>query len=281
VFFKKAKTITKRTKRKLRSEPLETRRVMAASVDLTPEGYLIIEGDATDNRIWVDQRAAGDRLRVSVDGRHRDFAVSEINAILIQGHAGNDSIGIGRNVEIPAQIYGGDGDDLLRGGGGPTLVNGGNGNDVIRGGRATNILFGGAGNDRIYGGPGVDYLVGGSGDDWLHGGDGDDFIFGDGTDELPAGVSDVFAYARQYADFNTGNDVIFGGLGTDVIFGGPGSDQINTQDGDVDVVYADASDRLVADRIDRIIRVPVREGSVEVDQRDRLNYPADELRLLF
>lgn len=137
-----------RSPRRLRGETLETCRVMAAAVDLTPDGTLVIEGDADNNRIWVAQSPSGQRLRVSIDGRHKDFAAADVNLMKVIAGRGNDVVRVSRSVEIPAQIYGGLGNDRLAAGSGPTLIEGGEGRDRIRGGAGINVIFGGADDDR-------------------------------------------------------------------------------------------------------------------------------------
>lgn len=213
-------------RRSLRGESLETRRVMAASIDLMPEGLLTIQGDAEDNRIWVRQSPEGERLRVSVDGEVTDFPASQISLIAIAGGPGNDAVRVARNVTIPARINGGLGNDRLYAGSGPTLIQGGEGRDRIRGGAAVDILFGGPGRDVISGGASDDYIIGGSGHDRLRGNAGDDWIFGDATDTLPNDVVDPVQYARESADENRGNDWIDGGRGNDIVLAGQGNDRV-------------------------------------------------------
>lgn len=239
-----------RSPRRLRGETLETRRVMAAAVHLTPDGLLTIEGDADNNRIWVSQSRSGERLRVSIDGRTKDFRAENISLMKIFAKEGNDLVRVSRRVEIPTQIFGGPGNDRLGAGSGPTLIQGGEGRDRIRGGSGVNVLFGGAGNDRISGGPGVDYIIGGSGDDILRGGRGNDWIFGDATNSLPRGVTDPLQYAREHANDNHGNDIIHGGRGDDFVHGGNGDDRIRGGGGN-DILHGGAgNDRIRGGRGD-------------------------------
>ncbi len=63
----------------------------------------------------------------------------------------------------------------------PTLLFGGDGNDVLRGGKAGDILVGGDGDDSMEGGAGRDVLIGGLGADNALGGDGDDILIGGTT----------------------------------------------------------------------------------------------------
>lgn len=74
---------------------------------------------------------------------------------------------------------------------------GGAGNDTIKGNKGDDYLDGGIGNDKLYGGAGHDYLVGGEGDDLLKGDAGDDVLIGGtGTDTLQGGKGkDTFFFA--------------------------------------------------------------------------------------
>ena len=82
---------------------------------------------------------------------------------------------------------------LLSGTDGADYLYGGEGEDDVRGlgspGRQFDELYGGYGSDVIYAGPGYDFLYGGQDDDVLHGGDGYDILFigGPGEDVLYGG----------------------------------------------------------------------------------------------
>ncbi|MCS7465690.1 hypothetical protein NZK35_03255 [Stieleria sp. ICT_E10.1] len=273
--------------RRLRGETLETRRVMAAAVDLSPDGLLVIEGDADNNRIWVAQSRSGERLRVSIDGRTKDFPAANISLMKIFAGPGNDAVRVSRRVEIPTQIFGGDGHDRLAAGSGPTLIEGGDGRDRIRGGAGVNVLFGGAGNDRIAGGASTDYIIGGAGNDILRGGAGDDWIFGDATNSLPEGETDPLEYARRTMDVNRGDDIIDGGRGNDMVFaghgndrirggagndflhGGGGNDRIRGERGDDELIGGAGNDDLRGGLGADVIRA--RDGEVDVIFADRLD----------
>jgi Ca2+-binding RTX toxin-like protein len=95
------------------------------------------------------------------------------------------------------------------------------GRDTLRGTPRADVLCGRAGNDSITGMEGNDRIDGGPGNDVIDG--------------------------------SPGNDRIVGGPGTDYIAGGLGDDVINSRDGEwdrvdcakgVDVVYADALDKV-------------------------------------
>ena len=257
-----------RSPRKLRAESLESRRVMAAAVDLTPDGLLSINGDADDNRIGVE--VSGDRLRVHVDGRSADFNAKDVSLIFVQAGAGNDIVKIDSSVSLPTRLYGGLGNDRLSGGSGPDLIEGNAGNDRIKGNAGADLLFGGLGNDRVAGGRGDDYLAGGSGNDRLRGGLGNDWIFGDATNTYPEGAVDPQVYADTHAETNAGrdwidggkgrdtlyggrgNDTLRGGAGRDFIAGGTGHDRVFAIDHTVDFILTDGFDRLRVDDADII-----------------------------
>jgi Ca2+-binding RTX toxin-like protein len=87
---------------------------------------------------------------------------------------------------LPADnLFGGAGNDLLRGGSGGDQLFGQSGNDTLNGGAGFDLLFGGADNDVLTGGDGDDQIFGESGNDrfiWNPGDDTDLFEGGDGTD---------------------------------------------------------------------------------------------------
>ncbi|MEU1790431.1 calcium-binding protein [Streptomyces sparsogenes] len=137
----------------------------------------------------------------------------------IYGGPGDDVIkGSARDV-----LHGDDGDDRLDGGGGvwsvgpygdagdDTITNcatdcyGGPGNDSMTGGAdpTDNHMYGEDGNDVIHGLSDADFIYGGRGDDILYGEEGDDTIYG-----------------------NSGNDTLYGGQGKDTLSGGPGTNKV-------------------------------------------------------
>jgi len=77
------------------------------------------------------------------------------------------------------QVFGGDGSDLISLVPGiriPAELYGGVGNDTLYGGQGNDIIVGGAGDDSIYGDAGRDLLIGGAGKDTIIGGNGDDLL---------------------------------------------------------------------------------------------------------
>lgn len=81
-------------------------------------------------------------------------------------------------------VFGGSGDDVLRGDEFENFLVGGPGNDVLVGGSNWDVLMGGEGNDELRGGQDPDVLLGEAGDDTAYGGRDHDVIkCGDGWDQ--------------------------------------------------------------------------------------------------
>lgn len=156
---------------------------------------LTVDGTSGNDTITVRQETAS----LSVTGTPiRDgsksvnsVAPSRVRKIVVRGSAGNDTINFS-GVTIPAQIWGGQG------------------NDRIIAGNVNTTAYGDQGHDTIFGGTGNDWLVGGDGNDLIYGSGGNDWITGDGSDD------------RLYGE--AGNDTLHGGDGRDFLSGGVGAD---------------------------------------------------------
>jgi hypothetical protein len=153
---------------------------------------------------------------------------SPTGRLIAYGGAGDDDIQVAGGVTLPAWLYGGDGNDRLKGGGG------------------NNVLLGGAGDDQLLGGGGRNLLIGGLGADTLNAGSGDDLLIGGTTDydsNLIALNAVMAEWGRTDADYNTRvnhlNGTLGGGLNSawlltastvhddsagDTMFGGGGTD---------------------------------------------------------
>lgn len=210
---------------------------------------LVITGTSKSDHIQVNSQSDGNlvvRLKNQTLGT---FPVAGISLITVDGLAGNDHISIGPNIDIPAILNGGRGNDHLTGGAGDDILHGGPGNDRLEGGSGNDILTGDAGNDQLLGGAGLDMLIGGAGNDHLVGGPGDDILIGGTTpfdqndvalkmllsewtsgrpfDErvmnLRLGTGDFLdgsgvLLARGTTVFNSGHDNLNGGTGQNLIF---------------------------------------------------------------
>ncbi|HYI79934.1 MAG TPA: calcium-binding protein [Thermoleophilaceae bacterium] len=171
--------------------------------------------------------------RDAIDGADGNDRLSGgIGGDLLLGLRGNDRLDGGTDAD---RIGGGADNDRIEAGNGGDIASGGSGNDAVGGEAGHDKLRGLAGNDRVNGGPGRDRLDGGAGNDVLRGFSGKDTLVG-----------------------GSGTDRLDGGSGRDRLLGGSGADRLALVDGVRDTANGGPGrDRAVADRVDRIRRVPV------------------------
>lgn len=100
-----------------------------------------------------------DVTRIAADGQGNINGSSKDDLLFMSG-AGIAQAGDGNDI-----VFGGTGNDTLRGDAGDDLLYGGAGNDTLNGGVGDDILLGGEGNDVLFGGVGNDILSGGNGAD--------------------------------------------------------------------------------------------------------------------
>ncbi len=116
---------------------------------------------------------------------------------------GNDYFAM-QQVNIPGNINGNAGNDVILGGGAADIIRGGTGNDQIQGLGGNDILKGEDGNDAVAGGTGNDLMLGGLGDDRLSDSSGRNLaIGGKGADQLQ--VTDGILIGSE--TIHDGNDV--------------------------------------------------------------------------
>lgn len=170
------------------------------------------------------------------------------------------------------RIFGGRGNDFLRGTDEADLIVGRRGKDWLLGNGGDDILRGGRGNDRADGGAGLDlldfsggkrgiYFVLHQGENpcnsggwwttgWLGGGLGAD-RYKNVEGVIGTNYSDTLIGSR-YNDIlygGGGNDTLRGGAGDDILVGGAGSDTLRGGSGSDTFVYLDASDSPGSDWI--------------------------------
>ena len=203
-------------KKKSIFEKLEGRQMMSATAVGTAElhgGTLTVNGDATQpTNMVLDYSPDRSKILVHAGSLNTSFDASQVKSLVINGGAGADNIFISNKINLPSNIHGGAGNDVIHGGGGDDVIYGGDGNDLIYGGKGKNQIYGEAGNDTLIGQSKNDSLYAGSGNDFLFGGNGNDSLTaGSGNDTLIGGA---------------GNDTLVGGTGIDVEMGGSGNDTI-------------------------------------------------------
>lgn len=151
---------------------------------------LIVRGTAGSDSIYV-WSGSGNSVSVWMNGTSSGpFALPASGRVIVYSGRGDDRV-IATSLMRTAEIYGGDGNDLLVGGFASDEIDGGAGIDRIWGGLGNDFLFGGDGNDFIYGREGSDVLVGGAGNDFLEGLGGADILIGGlGVDRIVGGTGD-------------------------------------------------------------------------------------------
>lgn len=170
------------------------------------------------------------------------------------------------------EIWGGNGDDFIRGDWSGGLVLFAGGNDTLYGGIGDDDLEGGGGDDLLLGGVGNDYLTASPGNDTLDGGAGYDiasfwFIeqrmivnlanhtlqIGDfsyslrSIEGLHSGWGNdrlIGTYRDDLIDGGGGNDRLIGGRGNDGLDGGGGNDYLLGQAGNDRLAGGDGRDTL-------------------------------------
>ena len=184
-----------------------------------------------------------------------DVIVATDASRLIDGGGGNDAICARSEPRSGVRLFGGAGNDVVRGGPGKERLDGGLGRDRVNGGGGRDIavfasdhgvkvdLAAGtaqtaSGSETltriavVIGTPGNDVLLGHGGADSLYAGDGDDILRG-----------------------RSGNDALYGKNGSDRVYGGAGSDSLHgyadshiepSSDSDDVLVGGDGADAFVA-----------------------------------
>jgi hypothetical protein len=141
---------------------------------------------------------AGGIAVTAYTGDRADIGFTRVGTLMLE--SGDDT-----GIAYGASVFGGSGDDDLRGFGDGTFVDGGPGDEKLLG------IFG---DQVMHGGPGRDLVVGGGGDDDLTGGaDRDQLAGGHGQDRIAAGPGNDIVRSSDAA-----RDVVGCGAGRDRAF---------------------------------------------------------------
>jgi Ca2+-binding RTX toxin-like protein len=127
---------------------------------------LVVGGSQGDDRIHIVPGPGGQGIEVRIFEKSSQLLLTQVftapvDRIVVYGQDGNDRISVANSIMVPAELFGGNGDDTLSGGGGDNVLVGGGGNDVLYGGLGRNVLIGGGGSDLVIGGPRSDLLISG------------------------------------------------------------------------------------------------------------------------
>jgi hypothetical protein len=169
--------------------------LMQIRTDSDGKQVLIVGGTLASEKITVKLRDGcdSDELTIKINENETHVRIRErVNAadverIRIFAQAGNDDIRIENDVLIRTEIFGGVGNDRIRGGSSDDILVGGDGDDLIMGGEGRDILIGGFGNDHLLGDANDDILIAGA----------------TAHDNNPTGLHDVLSEwtsSRSYAD---------------------------------------------------------------------------------
>ena len=269
-------------------ELLDRRVLPAVSATFSAaQGMLTVIGDATDNTIVVSRDAAGSILvnsgAVTVLGGKP--TVANTSQIQMFGLGGNDSLALdeANGALPPANLFGGQGNDILTGGSGDDQLFGQAGNDTLSGKGGADLLFGGSGNDILTGGTGNDQVFGeagndrmiwnpGDGSDLNEGGDGSDTVEvngGNGAEIFTATANgtrvrfdrvtpapfflDIGTTENLVVNMNGGDDTFtasngLAGLIALTVDGGAGNDRITGGDGNDVLIGGDGNDIIIGGR---------------------------------
>ena len=117
----------------------------AAGIGVTARTLRIVGTDDAD-QISVNKQGNG-TIKVHANflssGNFTTFNASDVDQIVAHLGAGDDHMTIAGNVDVPAILLGGAGNDHIKGGGGPSVLIGGVGEDRLVGGKSGDVLIGG------------------------------------------------------------------------------------------------------------------------------------------
>src|SRR5262249_49909240 len=140
---------------------------------------LVVGGTTGKDTIVFNPGGGSGTVQVLINGVSQG-TYSPTGHLIAYGQAGDDSIQVTGSLSLPSLLFGGAG------------------NDTLKGGSGNNILVGGAGNDSLTGGSGRDLLIGGTGADTLNG-NGDDDLLIAGTTDYDANAAALFALMKEWA----------------------------------------------------------------------------------
>jgi hypothetical protein len=119
---------------------------------------LAVGGTTANDGITLKYSPKDGALQVLINGVSQGL-FNLTGRIVVFGQAGNDVITVDQKALQPAELYGGDGNDVLSAGGGNSILVGGAGDDVLAGGAGRDLLIGGDGKDALTAAGGDDVLV--------------------------------------------------------------------------------------------------------------------------
>src|SRR5262245_10497090 len=120
---------------------------------LDGNGDLVVLGTAGDDRIKVEEKHG--LILVRVNGELvGSFPAGQVKSITVNANDGDDRVEVDRHIDVPVRLFGGRGEDDLRGGGKDNRLDGGPGQDTLRardGAHDVFVLTAGQGTDTVKG----------------------------------------------------------------------------------------------------------------------------------
>jgi len=121
---------------------------------------VVASGTLGNDSIQFNRGAATGAVEVLINGISRGI-FAPTGRLIAYGLAGDDDIQVDGSLPLAAWLYGGAGNDRLKGGAGHDVLLGGIGDDQLLGGTGRDLLIGGVGADRIVGNSDQDILIAG------------------------------------------------------------------------------------------------------------------------
>src|SRR5436190_18289694 len=130
--------------------------------------------DPTKTELIIVGTSGDDKVRITPAGGPKDTRDIEVRLnnqslgvfhptgrVVVYGLEGNDDIELAGTLTLTGELYGGPGNDRLKGAAGDDVLIGGAGDDNLDGGSGRDILIGGDGADRLVSGASGAILIGG------------------------------------------------------------------------------------------------------------------------
>ena len=133
-------------------------------VPLTMQGLsdYQFQGTSGNDSMEFSPRGTGGEIEFRLNGvKQSRFNPGATGRIIAMGLDGNDDIQVAGSIKNSAWLYGGNGDDRLKGGAGHDVLFGDAGDDLLTGNGGREFLIGGTGADRLVGNADEDVLVAG------------------------------------------------------------------------------------------------------------------------
>lgn len=116
---------------------------------------LVVGGSMSNDQIHFRSTGAG----IYVDLNTETFGPYSPDRIVVYAQDGDDTITLPSSIRIDASLFGGNGNDSIKGGSGNNIIVGGNGDDFLQGNSGRDVIIGGRGADRILGSGDDDLLI--------------------------------------------------------------------------------------------------------------------------